>query len=582
MSHQSISRGGPPMKALACAGLTLVALSGSAAAVPPTTAPPSAALDIVIKGGSVYDGSGAAPVRADVGIVGDKVTVVGDLSGATGKTVIDATGLAVSPGFVNMMSGDEALRVDGRSMSDILQGVTIEIMGEGESMGPLTDEMRRRVLDAQGDLQYPVTWKTLHEGMLDLQNRGVSTNFASFIGASTLREYGVGFENKPPTAAQLETMKRLVAEEMEAGALGIASALIYAPGSYAGTEELIALCRVAAQHKGIYISHMRSEGDHLVEAVEELIRISREAKIPAEIYHLKASGQSNWNKIRRVVAMIEEARKSGQRITADMYTYAAAGTGLDATMPPWAEEGGYDALYERLKDPEQRRKIAAAMRAPGDTWENLGLAAGSWDRLLLVEFKSAALKPLTGKTLGEVARMRGTTPEDTIMDLVREDRSRIGTIYFLMNEDNVRNQLRLPWVSLASDAGSLAAEGVFLKSSAHPRAYGSFARFLGKYVRDEKVATLQEGIRRLTSLPATNLGLDHRGRLAPGMFADVVVFDPATIADKATFEKPHQYAVGVKLVIVNGVPVIKDGRHTGAKPGRALWGPGWKGYAVSE
>ena len=569
-----------------CSLLSVVALAacgGSEPASKPSPAPaaqpaaPGTSFDVLVKGGTLYDGSGGAPVRADVGVNGDQITAVGDLSAAAGKTVVDASGMAVSPGFVNMMSGDDSLRVDGRSMSDIKQGVTIEIMGEGYSMGPLNEAMRKEAIEAQGDLKYPITWKTLHEGMLDLQNHGVSTNFASFIGAATLRQYAIGNEDKPPTPAQLETMKKLVAEEMEAGALGIASALIYPPGFFAKTEELIEICKVAGQHKGMYISHMRSEGNRLVEAVEELIRISRDAGVPAEIYHLKASGQSNWPKMDRVIALVEDARKRGQRITADMYTYVAGGTGLDASMPPWAEDGGYEALFKRLKDPVQRKKIAEAIRTPTDKWENLGLATGSWDKVLLVEFKSAALKPLTGKTLGEVARMRGKSPEDTIMDLVLEDRSRIGTIYFLMSEDNIRKQLALPWVSLASDAGSIAAEGVFLQSSAHPRAYGSFARFLGKYVRDEKVVSLQEGIRRLTSLPTTNVGLDRRGFLKPGMFADVVVFDPATIADKATFEQPHQYAIGVKDVIVNGVPVIRDGEHTGAKPGRALWGPGRTG-----
>ena len=563
---------------------TVVALAGLMAcggqpsttpsAAPQAAAQPAPSFDVVVKGGMVYDGGGGNPVRADVGITGDRVEAVGDLSGAPARNIVDAAGLAVAPGFVNMMSGDDSLRVDGRSMSDIMQGVTIEIMGEGYSMGPLTDDMRLRAVEAQGDLKYPVGWKTLHEGMLDLQNRGVSTNFASFIGAATLREYAIGLDDKPPTPAQLDTMRKLVAEEMEAGALGIASALIYAPGFYARTEELIEICKVAAQHKGMYISHMRSEGNRLVEAVEEVIRISREAGLPAEIYHLKASGETNWNKMDRVIALVEAARKSGQRITADMYTYVAGGTGLDASMPPWAEDGGYAALFKRLQDPVQRKKIAEAIRTPSDEWENLGLSAGSWDRVLLVEFKSDALKPLTGKTLGEAARMRGRSPEDTIMDLVLEDRSRVGTIYFLMTEDNVRKQLRLPWVSLASDGGSIAAEGVFLKSSAHPRQYGSFARFLGRYVRDEKLVSLQEGVRRLTSLPATNLGLDRRGLLKPGMFADLVVFDPATIADRATFEQPHQYAVGMKHVLVNGVQVVKDGAHTGAKPGRALWGPG--------
>jgi len=535
---------------------------------------PRTHFDIVIAGGTVYDGSGGPGVHADVGLVGDKVAAVGDLHDADAAAIVRADGLAVAPGFVNMMSGDDSLRVDGRSMSDIEQGVTTEIFGEGDSMGPLTEEMRARRVANQGDAKYPITWLTLHDGMLDLEKRGVSPNFASSIGAATLREYAIGLDDRQATPAQLQVMRDLVEREMKDGALGIASALIYAPGFYASTEELIEISKVAARHHGIYISHMRSEGNRLVEAVEELIRISREAGIPAEIYHLKAAGQSNWPKMDRVIDMVEAARKQGQRITADMYTYTAGGTGLDAAMPPWAEDGGYEALFKRLQDPVQRAKIAAAIRTPSDAWENLYLATGSPDRVLLVEFKSDALKPLTGKTLGDVARMRHKSPEETIMDLVLEDRSRVGTIYFLMSEDNLRKEIRQPWVSFASDAGSIAPEGIFLKSSAHPRAYGSFARVLGKYVRDEHLLTLPEAIRKLAALPSANLGLDRRGLLKPGMFADVVVFDPATIADKATYEKPHVYAVGVRDVFVNGVQVLKNGEHTGKKPGRALWGPG--------
>ncbi len=538
---------------------------------------PRERFDVLIAGGTVYDGSGGPGVRADVGIAGDAIKAVGDLHGAQANTTIRADGLAVAPGFVNMMSGDDSLRVDGRSMSDIKQGVTTEIFGEGDSMGPLTDQMRRRRLDAQGDLKYPIAWATLHEGMLDLEKRGVAPNFASFIGAATLREYAIGLADKRPTPEQLQTMRELVHREMKDGALGIASALIYAPGFYATTEELIEISKAAAEHHGMYISHMRSEGNRLVQAVEELIRISREAGLPAEIYHLKAAGQPNWPKMDTVIELVEAARAKGQRITADMYTYTAGGTGLDAAMPPWAEDGGYEALFKRLRDPQQRKKIAEAIRTPTDAWENLYLAAGSVDRVLLVEFKSEALKPLTGKTLGEVARMRGTSPEDTIMDLVLEDQSRVGTIYFLMSDDNLKKEIRLPWVSFASDAGSIAPEGVFLKSSAHPRAYGSFVRVLGKYVRDEHVLALPDAIRKLAAVPSENLGLDRRGQLKPGLFADVVVFDPATVADRATFDHPHAYAAGVRHVFVNGVQVLKDGEPTGQKPGRALWGPGRAG-----
>ncbi|HEY9230924.1 MAG TPA: amidohydrolase family protein, partial [Blastocatellia bacterium] len=415
---------------------------------------------------------------------------------------------------------------------------------------------------------------TLAEYLSYLEKRGVSQNVASFIGATTIREYVIGLEDKPPTPAQIEEMRQLVRREMAAGALGIGSSLIYAPAFYAKTEELIEMCKVASQYKGKYISHMRSEGNRLVEAVEELLRISREANLPAEIYHLKAAGQANWGKMDKVIAMINDARRKGMKITADMYTYPAGATGLDAAMPPWVLDGGYPALFKRLQDPATRKKIADAIRTPTNEWENLYLAAGSPDRVLLVEFKSDKLKPYTGKTLAEVARLRGEDPVETIMNLVLEDRSRVGTVYFMISEENIKKQLRQPWVSLGSDAASMAPEPPFTKSSTHPRAYGNFARLLGKYVRDEKVITLQDAVRRLSGLPATNLGLDHRGFLQAGMFADVVVFDPATIADRATFDKPHQYAVGVRHVFVNGTQVIKDGEHTGAKPGRALWGPG--------
>ncbi|HET9531551.1 MAG TPA: D-aminoacylase [Blastocatellia bacterium] len=531
--------------------------------------------DIIIRGGTVYDGTGRAGLRADVGIKGDRIEAVGNLRSARATTVIDARGLAVAPGFINMLSwSTESLIIDGRSQGEIRQGVTTQIMGEGWSMGPLSDEMKRRMKEDQGDLKFDIEWTTLAEYLKYLEKRGVSQNVASYIGATTIRMHVIGLEDKKPTPEQMERMRELVRQEMEAGALGIGSSLIYAPAFYASTEELIELCKVAAKYRGKYISHMRSEGNRLIEAVEELIRISREAGLPAEIYHLKAAGQSNWSKMDKVIAMVEKARREGLKITADMYTYTAGSTGLDAAMPPWALDGGYEALFKRLQDQETRKRLAHAIRTPTDEWENLYLSAGSPDRVLLVEFKSEKLKPLTGKTLAEAARMRGEDPVETIMNLVLEDRSRVGTVYFMMSEENIKKQIRLPWVSFGSDAGSMAAEGVFLKSSTHPRAYGNFARLLGKYVREEKVIPLAEAIRRLTGLPATNLELEGRGFLKKGYFADVVVFDPATIADRATFEKPHQYAVGIRHVFVNGVQVLKDGEHTGAKPGRALWGPG--------
>jgi N-acyl-D-aspartate/D-glutamate deacylase len=534
----------------------------------------SQSFDIIIKGGTVYDGTGGPPLKADVGIKEDRVAAIGNLSRAMAPTIVDAKGLAVAPGFINMLAHSESSWiVDPRSLSELKQGVTTQIFGE-LSMGPLNDEMKRRLREQQGDVKYDIEWTTLAEYLQYLEKRGVSQNFASFIGAATIRENVIGLEDKPPTPAQLDQMRELVRREMESGALGITTALIYPPAFFAKTDELIELCKVAAKYKGKYTVHMRSEGNQLIEGVQETMRIGREAGLPVEIYHLKALGKDNWPKMDQVIKMIEDARRQGLKITANMYTYTAGGTGLDSSMPPWVFDGGREAAYKRLQDPATRQKIADAVRTPTNDWENLYLAAGSPDRILLASFRSEKLKPYTGKTLAEVAKLRGKDPVETIMDLVLEDRSRIGTIYFLMSEENIKKQIRLPWVSFGSDAASIAPEGVFLKSSAHPRAYGNFARLLGKYVRDEKVISLTEAIRRLTGLAATNLELDHRGFLKPGMFADVVVFDPKTIADRATFENPHQFAVGVKDVFVNGVQVLKDGDHTGAKPGRALWGPG--------
>ena len=530
--------------------------------------------DVIIKGGTVYNGSGRAPVKADVGIRGDRIAAVGNLNRATAPTIIEANGLAVAPGFINMLSHSEtSWFIDDRSLSELLQGVTTQIFGEG-SMGPLNDEMKKRRRESQGDLKYDIEWTTLAEYLNHLEKRGISQNVASFISAATIREHVIGLEDKPPTPAQLDQMRELVRRDMEAGALGITTALIYPPAFFAKTDELIELCKVAAKYKGKYTAHMRSEGGQLIEAVQETIRISREAGLPAEIYHLKASGEANWSKMDQVIKMIEDARIKGVKITADMYTYPAGGTGLDASLPPWVFDGGREAAYKRLQDPATRQKIAEAVRTPSNDWENLYLLSGSPERMVLASFRNDSLKPLTGKTLGEVAKMRGKDPIETIMDLLLEDRSRIGTIYFLMSEDNIKKQIRQPWVSFGSDAASIATEGVFLRSAAHPRAYGNFARLLGKYVRDEKVISLTEAVRRLTSLPAANLGLKDRGLLQSSMFADVVIFDPQTIADRATFEKPHQYSVGVRDVFVNGQHVLKNGQHTGAKPGRALWGPG--------
>jgi len=555
-------------------GALLTAVS-TAFAQDRSPSPTPADFDVIIKDGTVYDGTGAEAKQADVAIRGDRIVGIGDFKAAKAKTMINAKGLAVAPGFINMLSWSTvSLIQDGRSQSEIRQGVTTEIMGEGESMGPVNDRVREHMVRQQIDVKYDIKWNTLAEYLQYLDRRGVSCNVASFIGATTIREYVIGFEDKQPTPEQLDQMRELVRKEMEAGALGIGTSLIYPPAFYAKTEELVELCKVAAKYQGKYISHMRSEGNRLLEALDELIRISREAKIPAEVYHIKASGHQNWPKIEDLLSRIEAAQKEGLKISADMYTYTAGGTGLDASLPPWTEDGGYPSLFKRLRDPATREKIKAEVQKPTGAWENLYLDAGGPEHILLAEFRSEKLKPLTGKTLAEVARMRGKDPIDTAMDLIAEDESRIGTLYFIISEDNIKKEIAKPWISFGSDEASQAPEGVFLQSNPHPRAYGNFARVLGKYVREGKIIPIKEAIRRLSGLPATNLGLDHRGFLKEGMFADVVVFDPATITDRATFEKPHQYAVGVKHVFVNGVQVLNDGEHTGAKPGRALWGPG--------
>lgn len=533
--------------------------------------------DVLIRNGTVYDGSGSAPFVGDVAIKGDTIAAIGSLGGERAKTEIDAKGLAVAPGFVNMLSwATESLIQDGRSQSDIRQGVTLEVFGEGWSMGPWNDAMKKEVLERQGDIKFEIKWTTLGEYLDYIVSRGISPNVASFVGATTVRIHTIGYEDRPATAEEMEKMRALVRQAMEEGALGVGSSLIYAPAFYAKTDELIELSKVASQYGGMYISHMRSEGNRLLETIDELITIARSAAIPAEIYHLKAAGQSNWNKLEDAIKKIEAARAEGLRITADMYTYTAGATGLDAAMPPWVQEGGLKAWIERLKDPTIRERVKKEMSTPTDQWENLYLASGSPKNILLVGFKNEALKPLTGKTLEEVAAMRSKSPQEVAMDLVIEDNSRVGTVYFLMSEDNVKRQLTLPWVSLGSDAGSLAPEGVFLKTNPHPRAYGNVARLLGKYVREEKVIPLEEAVRRLTSLPAGHLKADRRGFLKPGYFADLAIFDPARIQDHATFEKPHQYATGMVHVFVNGTPVLKNGEHTGAKPGRVVRGPGWK------
>lgn len=532
--------------------------------------------DLLIINGLIVDGSGNAPVTGSIAVKGDTIAAVGSLGSPTARAVVDANGLAVAPGFINMLSwSTESLLVDPRSQSEIRQGVTLEVMGEGSSMGPLTDVMKKEMRDQQGDLKYDITWTTLGEYLEGLEKKGVTPNVASFVGATTVRVHEIGYADREPSADELARMKELVRAAMREGALGVGSSLIYAPAFYAKTPELVELCKAAAEFGGSYISHLRSEGGRFLEAIDELIQIARAANVPAEIYHFKAAGRDNWGKVDAAIAKIEAARKEGLRITADMYTYPAGATGLDAAMPPWVQEGGYEEWAKRLKDPVVRARVKREMATPTLEWENFFVGAGP-DGMLLSTFKNDALKPYTGKTLTEVAKLRGKSPEETAMDLVIEDGTRVGVVYFLMSEDNVRKQLRLPWVSFGSDAESMTAGPPFTLSNPHPRAYGNFARWLGKYVRDEKLVALEAGVRRLSALPAENLGLKDRGRLAAGMKADIVVFDPKTIQDHATFEKPHQYATGVRDVFVNGVQVLKNGEHTGATPGRFVRGPGYK------
>jgi N-acyl-D-amino-acid deacylase len=536
-------------------------------------------VDLVIRNGTIYDGRGGDSFVGDVVIAGDSIVAVGPPGEVRGGRELDATGLAVTPGFINMLSwANTSLIEDGRSQSDIRQGVTLEVLGEGRSMGPLNEAMKQEMVERQRDIKYDVEWTTLDGYLRNLVRRGVSPNVASFMGATTARIHVLGYEDRPPGPDELEQMRDLVRQAMEEGAVGLSSALIYAPACYAAPDELVALAGVVAEYGGLYVSHIRNEARCLFEALDELIDVARKTGVAAEIYHLKVSGQPNWPKLDGAIAKIEAARAEGLHITADMYTYPASSTGLDATMPPWVQEGGHRAWVERLRDPAIRARVVKEMVTPSDEWDSTYLAAGSPENIVLVGFRSDALKPMTGKTLAEVAASRGTSPEQTILDLVVEDDSDVGCVFFTMSEDNVRRQIALPWVSFGSDGASMAAEGVFLKSSTHPRAYGTFARLLGKYVRDEGVISLQEAIRKLTWLPASNLKLQRRGALRPGFFADVVVLDPATIQDRATFERPHQYATGVAHVFVNGVQVLRDGEHTGALPGRVVRGPGWIGH----
>jgi N-acyl-D-amino-acid deacylase len=552
------------------------ALSGVAGAGTPA-ATGNAQHDIIIRRGTIYDGSGRPPFVGDVAIDGERIVYVGPHAPGEGRTEIDAHGKAVAPGFINMLAHPEAsLLADGRALSDLRQGVTLEVMGE-DSMGPLNDSMKAEMLQQQGDIHFDVNWTTLGEYLGKLQSKGIAPNVAAFVGAGTVRTYVLGEDNVQPTPQQLAQMRALIRQAMQEGALGVTTALIYNPNTYAKTPELIALADESAQCGGMYIAHMRSEGDRLVEAVQETIDIAKASGAPAEIYHLKVAGHVNWNKLDAVIDQVQKARAAGTRITADMYTYTAGATGLDVSMPPWVQEGGLDKWIERLKDPAVRARLLVEMREPSPTWENLLQRAGPKGALLL-EFKNPALKPLAGKTLEEVAAMRGVSAEEAAMQLVVEDGSRVGVAYFLMSEENVRREVALPWVSFGSDADAPAPEGVFLQSSEHPRAYGNFVRVLAKYVRDEKIVTLQEAIRKLSGFPAQNLSLQDRGTLRTGSYADVVIFDPRTVQDHATYERPHQLATGVSDVWINGIQALRNGEATGAASGRVVHGRAWTGY----
>lgn len=556
--------------------LALAATAATLLASPAATQPP--AYDLLIRGGDIYDGSGGPAVRGDVGIKGDRIVCVGACPAGAAANTVDAKGKAVSPGFINMLSwSTESLIQDGRAQSELRQGVTLQVMGEGSSMGPWTPEMKRLEAQRQGDVKYDIEWTTLDEYLRFLERKGISPNVASFVGAATVREHVLGEADVDPTPEQLAAMRALVVRAMEDGALGVGSSLIYAPGTFAETDELAALVTEAGRCGGMYISHIRSEGARLLEAIDELIEISRRSGAPAEIYHLKASGKDNWEKLDAAIARIEAARAAGLRITTDMYAYPASSTGLDAAMPTWVQAGGVEQWIARLKDPAIRARVIAEMRSGTPSFENLQKGAGA-EGTLLVGFKNPKLKPLTGQTLAEVAKARGVSPEDAAIDLVIEDGSRVQVVYFSMLEANVARQVALPYMSFGSDAEAQAPEPPFTLSSTHPRAYGNFARLLAKYVREEKRLTLAEAVRKLSALPAHNLGLKARGLLKPGYYADVVVFDPATIQDHATFEKPHQFSTGVSEVVVNGEVALAAGEPTDARPGRVVRGRGWTGW----
>lgn len=568
---------GSVFRFLTLGALVFVSACGQPDAPAGPAASASEPYGVVIRGGTIYDGSGGAPYVGDLAIRDDRIAAVGEIGDVPANETVDAAGMAVSPGFINMMSHSQVtLQIDGRGQSVIRQGVTLEVMGEGFSWGPLDEKMKKELADGQSDFKYDVTWTTLGEYLEHLVELGTAPNVASYIGAVNPRIQVLGYEDRAPTPDELGRMQDIVRHAMEEGALGVASSLIYPPGFFAETDELVALASAAGEYGGIYATHMRNEGNALLEAIDEAITIGREAGVPVEIYHLKQAGRPNWDKQDAAIGKIESARAEGLQVTADMYTYPAASTGLSSVLPPWAQEGGQEAFIERLKDPETRARLIEEMNTPTTEWEQM-LALTGAGNIILVGFANDDLKPLTGKTLAEVAEMRGVSPEVAAIELLIEDDSRITSVYKAMSEDNVSRQIGLPWMSYCSDSGAYTNEGIFLESMTHPRAYGSFARLLAKYVREEKVISLEEAVRKLTSFPAATLNIDdERGSLKEGYLADVVVFDPETVQDHATYEDPHHYATGVAHVFVNGVQVLANGDHTGATPGRVVRGPGWK------
>jgi len=530
--------------------------------------------DALIRNGNIVDGSGSPSFTGDIGIMSDTIAAIGSLKNASGKSEIDATGMTVTPGFINMLSwAVESLIEDGRSMGDIVQGVTLEVLGEGDSWGPLNESMKRGMKASQGDIKYDIGWTTLGEYLEYLEKKGVSTNIASFVGTATVRIHTVGYDNRPPTDEEMDSMKLLVRQAMEEGAAGVSSALEYVPASFASTEELTELCRVAAEYDGMYISHIRNEDDTFLEAIDDFLRIPAATGIRSEIYHFKQVGRMNWDKLDKAVAKIDSARAAGLNVTADMYNYPASSTGLGIIMPEWVQEGGFDKWVARLRDPKVRKVIET------EIMKTIMRKQGTPEKIILIGFNTDSLKYLQGKNLAEIATMRGKSPGETVMDLIIDDGSNVSAVFFSMSEDNIRKEIAIPWMSFGSDGQSMAPEGVFLNSATHPRAYGNFSRLLGKYVRDEKIIPLEEAVYRLTTLPATNLRLDRRGALKPGYYADVLVFDPEKVQDHSTFEDPHQLSTGMSHVFVNGVQVLREGEHTGALPGRVVRGPGWKGIS---